>query len=324
MTQLVCPEFDEFEAALYGVQGRYVLRSRPQRDWRLKLIDLNGVAIMMGREGAPTAYSGIGMPNYFNIFIPLSAQQCTIVDGQAFDAQTVGWMAPDLMFHIVAERAASWLTVAISAPLVMHWVHTHADEFDATLLSSNLVCTGRRGVIALLTTIWRIMRVERDDPAQLRYPGAELAARTELVDLVFRAVLTIDEGAASIRQKPRHRQILSRALDLLNLMGETPIFMSDLCAAAEASERSVRNVFHRYLGMGPHRYLALYRMHAIRAALCNAAPGDTVSGICGRFGVWDFGRFAALYSAHFGVLPSQTLRARRASARAWLPQQIPN
>ncbi|WP_373376320.1 hypothetical protein [Cupriavidus nantongensis] len=134
-----------------------------------------------------------------------------IVDGQAFDAPTVGWMAPDLMFHIVAERAASWLTLAISAPLVMRWVHTHADEFDATLLSNNLVCTRCRGVIALLTTIWRIMRVERDDPAQLRYPGVELAARTELVDLVFRAVLTIDEDAASIRQKPRHRQILSRA-----------------------------------------------------------------------------------------------------------------
>lgn len=311
MTKLVCPEFDEFEAALYGVQGRYVLRSRPQRDWQLKVIELDGVAIMMGREGASTAYSGIGMHDYFNIFVPLSAQQCTIVDGRAFDERTVGWMAPDQMFHIVAERAASWLTVAISAPLVLHWVHTHVDEFDATLLSSNLVCTGRNGVPQLLATIRRILRVERDDPDQLRHPAATLTARAELINLVFRAVLTVDDGATHLRLKPRHRQILSRALGYLKCVGETTVLVDDLCAVADASERTVRNVFHRYLGMGPHRYLALYRMHAIRAALCNAMPGDTVSAICGRFGVWDFGRFAALYRAYFGVLPSQTLRRRR-------------
>lgn len=52
--QLICSEFDEFEEALYGVQGRYVLRTRQQRDWQLNVVDLNGVALMSGREGAGT------------------------------------------------------------------------------------------------------------------------------------------------------------------------------------------------------------------------------------------------------------------------------
>lgn len=36
MSRLICADFDEFEEALYGVEGHYVLRSRQQRDWRLR------------------------------------------------------------------------------------------------------------------------------------------------------------------------------------------------------------------------------------------------------------------------------------------------
>ncbi|MTW09352.1 helix-turn-helix domain-containing protein [Pseudoduganella eburnea] len=310
MTQLVCPEFDAFEAALYGVQGKYVLRSRQYRDWRLKMIDLDGAAIMLGKEGASTAYSGTGMPGYFNIFVPLSAQQYTIVNGHAFDADTIGWMSPERMFHIVAERAASWLTVAIAAPLVVRWCQSHADEFDLASLSDNFVCTGRGPVPALRSMIGRILQVERDDSAQLNFPNAAIVVRAELVDKVLRAVLDGNDRSLRYRIVQRHRWILDRALELLNSMPEGPILVDDLCAATGASERTIRNVFHHYLGMSPHRYLMLYRMHRIRSAILNAGPAATVSEICGRFGVWDFGRFAQLYCHYFGVIPSRTLGTR--------------
>lgn len=51
MSRLICADFDEFEEALYGVEGRYLLRSRQQRDWRLHVVELDGVALMFGREG---------------------------------------------------------------------------------------------------------------------------------------------------------------------------------------------------------------------------------------------------------------------------------
>jgi len=47
-----------------------------------------------------------------------------------------------------------------------------------------------------------------------------------------------------------------------------------------------------------------------RAAIRRAAPGETLTDICARFGVWDFGRFARQYRECFGVLPSQSLYGR--------------
>src|SRR4249919_3320352 len=147
MLKLTCSEFDEFEDALYGVQGRYVLRTRQQRDWRLRIVDLNGVAIMAGREGAGTIYNGTGLPDYFNIFLPLSGHETTVVDGHAFNKRTIGWMVPDTMFHIDASRPASWMTISMSGELVLRWAELHEDEFDPTLLQKNLVMhsSGRIG-----------------------------------------------------------------------------------------------------------------------------------------------------------------------------------
>lgn len=59
MSRLVCADFDEFEEALYGVEGRYLLRSRQQRDWRLRVVELDGVALMFGREGAGTTVASV-------------------------------------------------------------------------------------------------------------------------------------------------------------------------------------------------------------------------------------------------------------------------
>ncbi|MFD1692393.1 helix-turn-helix domain-containing protein [Azotobacter chroococcum] len=79
--------------------------------------------------------------------------------------------------------------------------------------------------------------------------------------------------------------------------------MEDLCVAAGASERTLRNVFNHYLGMSPHRYLMMHRLHTIRGAILQARPGDTITDICAQYGVWDFGRFAGHYRTYFGELP---------------------
>ena len=81
------------------------------------------------------------------------------------------------------------------------------------------------------------------------------------------------------------------------------------------SERTLRNVFNQYLGMSPHRYLMIRRLHAMRDAIRHAGPEDTITSICARFGVWDFGRFASLYRQFFGTFPAHSLKAAKACAR---------
>ncbi len=74
-----------------------------------------------------------------------------------------------------------------------------------------------------------------------------------------------------------------------------------------ASQRSLNRAFDDLFGMAPHQFYLVERLHAIRGALRSASPGDTVTGICSRFGVWDLGRMAAQYARMFDVQPAQEL-----------------
>lgn len=316
MGELVCTEFDEFEEALYGVQGRYVLRSRQQRDWRLRVMDLNGVALMHGCEGAGTVYSGVGLSGFFNVFLPLSSHEFTVVDGRRFDRQRVGWMVPEAMFHIDASRPATWLTVAISCERVLQWAQEHEDEFDLSILARNVVNVAQMDLAHLIWLAQRLFAQEEREPEVLHTPAAEHAARTELLRVVFATVLPAVEPRRVQRHCLDHKRVLDTALDMLASLDDTPVYLSDLCRVTGASERTIRNLFNRYLGMSPHRYLMVHRLHSIRTALRCARPGETVTSLCARYGVWDFGRFARHYRGYFGELPSQTLRMHGAAGRA--------
>ncbi|MDF0729292.1 helix-turn-helix domain-containing protein [Pseudomonas entomophila] len=315
MGRLVCADFDEFQEALYGVQGHYVLRSRQQRDWRLRVVELGEVALMFGREGAGTVYSGVGLPGFYNVFLPLSRHACTVLGGQAMTPRLVGWMVPEAMFHIDASQPASWMTVAMSCEQVLGWAQRHEDEFDLGLLAGNLLCPARQDLAPLIDLALRLLRIDHCAPQELHTPAGERAASRDLLDQVFHSLLPLAPArGASLGQ--HHQRILRRALELVRATADTPLHLADLCQACNTSERTLRNLFTRHLGMSPHRYLMLHRLHAIRAAILRAGLGETITDICARFGVWDFGRFAGVYRRHFGELPSQSLRSRRATPPA--------
>ncbi|MCQ4164620.1 AraC family transcriptional regulator [Tahibacter harae] len=309
MLKLTCGEFDEFEEALYGVQGRYVLKSRQQRDWRLRVLDLGGVAVMAGREGAGTVYHGVGLSGYFNLFLPITGHDMTAVDGNRFNRRTVGWMIPGAMFHIDAARPASWMTIAMSCELVLRWAAAHEDEFDASLLKKNLVIRSAAGTTALSWLVRRLFRQELNAPEELHADAAQDAARRELLEAVFALLLPV-ESRQVLRPKGYvdYARVLRLALELIDSVSHAPLYTEDLCSATGASERTLRNIFNSHLGISPHRYLMGHRLRVIHAALKQAPPGETVTNVCARFGVWDLGRFARQYRDYFGVLPSTALR----------------
>jgi AraC family ethanolamine operon transcriptional activator len=110
-------------------------------------------------------------------------------------------------------------------------------------------------------------------------------------------------------------RVIARALDLIRAHEGQPLFTSDLCRAAGVSERTLRNTFNEYFGVGPIRLLKMRQLREIRAALLAADPAhETVASIAGRFGVWDFSLFARNYKRLFAESPSQTLRTPAGSS----------
>jgi len=107
----------------------------------------------------------------------------------------------------------------------------------------------------------------------------------------------------------RHDAIVARFEAFLEAHADAPLYLAEICAAIEVSERGLRIACEEHLGMGPIRYLALRRMHLVRRALLRADPAKaTVTQLATDHGFWELGRFAGGYKALFGESPSETLR----------------
>ena len=107
--------------------------------------------------------------------------------------------------------------------------------------------------------------------------------------------------AQSLIVKVAEDHALSRVDDALHV--------TDLCKAAEVSERTLEYAFKEIMGLTPVNYLIRLRLHRVRQALMAASQGTTtVSAEALKWGFWHFGEFSRAYKECFGELPSDTLR----------------
>jgi transcriptional regulator GlxA family with amidase domain len=90
------------------------------------------------------------------------------------------------------------------------------------------------------------------------------------------------------------------------------IRLEDIVAAVKVPPRTLYNGFQRYRGVGPMQWLRVQRLERARSDLADSRNADlTVTDIANRYCASNVGRFAHAYLAHFGELPSETLRHAR-------------
>jgi AraC-like DNA-binding protein len=123
-------------------------------------------------------------------------------------------------------------------------------------------------------------------------------------------VRCLTDGIVSTRSRRtfRHEAIIARFEEFLEANPNTPLYLTEVCAAIGIAERTLRNACEDHVGMGPIRYLNLRRMHLVRRALEQAVPSTTtVTRIVTDHGFWELGRFSVAYRSLFGETPSVTL-----------------
>ena len=85
--------------------------------------------------------------------------------------------------------------------------------------------------------------------------------------------------------------------------------MSELCTAANVSERTIQNAFKDIMGMSPLTYLHRLRLHRARDELRKTTSETTaVTDVAVNWGFWHFGEFSRAYRNCFGEVPSVTLK----------------
>ena len=174
--------------------------------------------------------------------------------------------------------------------------------------SSSIVRANSELMRRLVNLQKTVCLIAKTSPELFELPEVVRAFEHDSIHLMVRcltggAMSTMSPGAQ------RHELIVMRFEEFLEANPNTPLYLTEICTAIGAAERTVRAACEDHFGMGPIRYLALRRMHLVRRALSLAdSSRKTVTQIATDHGFWELGRFATAYRALFGEPPSVTLR----------------
>jgi AraC-like DNA-binding protein len=150
-----------------------------------------------------------------------------------------------------------------------------------------------------------------------KMPGAFASAQAAHalgVTLLRLMVMCLMHGEARREPGPQHRRAtIARkfAAEIEANLGR-PLLIPEVCRNIGVPERTLRSVCQEQLGMSPHQFLALRRLHLVRQTLLRSnGHSTTVTEAMTSQGIWEFGRFAGSYKALFGESPSATLARKQ-------------
>jgi AraC family ethanolamine operon transcriptional activator len=215
--------------------------------------------------------------------------------------------------YFASRGRSDWFTVVVPLDLLTSHSRVYTlvppvRERGSLVFGPPPDCLGR-----LCRVVARLEADDRDAPWLFDDPRVVAAAESQLLAAVLGCLAPATPSAVppSARQNGHlaRGKLIGAALARLEAEpADEPPPVAAIAAAADVSERTLRNVFSDYCGVSPARYMKLRRLHLVRRALAEATPGHaTVTHVESRFGISEFGRFAREYHHLFGELPSQTL-----------------
>jgi len=301
-------DFDEFADSLNGVAGRFVPTARSSSDWWIENARVGRIRLQQVQVGGATTFAGDGASDHVTIGLPLTDPVSIRIDGQPLTANTFVLAINNQPFTFSGRQPTRWASVSMplerlngSAQELLSPTtggtrgQAHQHELDALRALALRICVDQQAV-------------------SIVEPAATAAAEEELLHTVI-AALEVSARATDRhigRPQVSRTRVIARCLELIDATEGQPLFIDDLCTATQVSERTLRNIFQEYFGVGPMRLLKVRQLREIRSALLRGDPVlDTVTKIAARFGVWDFSLFARNYRALYGEAPSQTLRRPR-------------
>lgn len=311
MTRILFQDFEEFADAINGLAGRFIPTARSETDWSIQRVPVGQVPIQLVQIGGASTFAGNGTPGTLTLGIPVSRPERIRIDGESLDSNSLILLKEAQLFTFAARQATLWAGITL--------------PFEHPLLSPELLSVSTKVAGHATTTRVQselqavsiakhlVTRFCEEDGRSIELAGTHgnMVAEEEIVMAAIR-VLECNSQAEQLHTG-RHRiprdHIIKRVLATIEAYEGQRLLIQDLCRATQVSERTLRNIFWEFFGVGPMRLLKVRQLHEMRMALTAADPEThNVSGIALRFGIWDFDAFSRNYMALYGETPSATLR----------------
>jgi AraC-like DNA-binding protein len=278
--------------------------------WLLPIV-LGDVEVQVGRYGAMVLTRGTAAPSRVSVLIALGAPTPGLWEGCPSDPGVLLVYAPGAQQFASDGKGALWARLSVGAE------HLERAFFAATGRELQLPHEGFRCLRPSRGSIERLKQRLRDLPGSIAAaagpwePSRRWHEKQLLIELC--CALGSDVHASSRRARGIDpRRIVQAVEEHLERELQEPIYLADLAAVAEASERTVEYAFRRLLGLTPMRYVKLRRLARVHGALRDAAPGSTtVTRVALDWGFEHLSQFARDYRGVYGETPSATLRRTR-------------
>lgn len=130
-----------------------------------------------------------------------------------------------------------------------------------------------------------------------------------IFDELIAALQANDAQFAHARQPPlAARQLVKRAVDYMHERLGGIMQIGLMCADLKTSYKTLERAFLKYHGITPKQYLQYARLARARRLLLLAEnTGQSIAEVATSCGIFHLSRFAQLYRATYGELPSMTL-----------------
>ncbi len=311
------PEADELARAIQGTQLRVTPSARADGPWALLPVALERGFVQFVDEPAASLTYGTIARDIAGFGVALSAASGYRMNGHVVSGNVFAMFGPGATYFASSKGPTRWASVSF-APVDLGNALGALRGGESTTMGTVFrpVLAPPPAAATVVELLFGALAAAERDADAFATSQARASLERALLDAFARAVTAADGTLPPDRAKLPATRLVRLAEDYLESHLHTPVYVADLCGVTGASERTLRNAFHSVYGVGPTRYLVYRRLAMARRALKHAQPGDTVTAVATRNGLWDLGRFAADYRALYGEPPSATLRAARGGALA--------
>jgi AraC family ethanolamine operon transcriptional activator len=303
-------DFDAFAETVTDVDCEMTLLNPRRQRWTIGQIDLPQAHVQWGKEGSGNITEGQSWHSRFLLFLPLSGSCPYSINGSFFERGSALIIEPGSEFCLSSKEEHDWFAFSIPTSLIENQLSVNAPA-DAGRSGCRVSSVDPRLTDRLESAITDLILFAGHAPDFGDSPAATVA-QAQLIEAASALIndSSPDLSQAAGRPKLSRRHIIRMAKNHMEEQPRNLLSCRDLAVAVGVSERTLRDAFRAYFGVGPARYMKLRQLNQVHRELKTASPDDeTVSKILLRHGIWEHGRFAGAYHRLFGETPSTTLRS---------------